>query len=155
MVRKLLELGNVDLKTATFDDGHPVIDSLLLATRLYVPAVNQLVEENVNVHAYSHITGGGMYDNLERLLPETCMARVDVRSWPVPQIFDYLLQFADVPKAEQYRTFNMGIGFCVIVSKQDQADVTRILEQAGEQVFAIGHIEDRTDATVVLEGLGA
>jgi len=155
MVRKLLELGHVDVAQATLDDGSAMIDQLLAPTRLYVPAVNKLVQEKINVHAYSHITGGGMYDNLERLLPKTCMARVDVQSWPIPKIFDYLLQFADVPKAEQYRTFNMGIGFCVIVSEADVEKVSRILEGCGEQVFAIGRIEQRTQETVILEGLNA
>jgi len=155
MVRKLLELGQIDLATAVFEDESLVVDSLLLPTRLYVPAVNKLVEEQVDIHAFSHITGGGMYDNLERLLPESCMARVDVNRWNVPKIFHYLLQFADVPKAEQYRTFNMGIGFCVIVSESEVEKVTAILEKVGEQVFNIGRIEARNGEAVVLEGLNA
>ncbi|MDQ6961527.1 MAG: phosphoribosylformylglycinamidine cyclo-ligase [Mariprofundaceae bacterium] len=153
MVRKLLELGEVDVANASFDDGTAIIDELLAPTRLYVPAVNHLVGENIEVHAYSHITGGGMYDNLERLLPESCTAHVDIQSWPVPRIFDYLLQFADVPKAEQYRTFNMGIGFCVILAEEHVAKATSLLEQSGEKVFAIGRIETRKDKSVVLQGL--
>ncbi|PCI02436.1 MAG: phosphoribosylformylglycinamidine cyclo-ligase [Zetaproteobacteria bacterium] len=150
MVRKLLELGKADLNNDVLSDGSKAIDKVLAPTRLYVPAINALMKSGVEVHGFSHITGGGMFDNLERILADNLAVTVDVSSWGVPPVFEYLLSFADVDKTERYRTFNMGIGFVVILSKDNAAQATRVLEEAGETVYQIGHIHQRDGESVTL-----
>jgi len=150
LVRKLLQVGNADLASDTLTDGSPAIDGVLAPTRLYVPAVKALLQAGVNVHGFSHITGGGMFDNIERILPDGLAATVNTASWPVPAVFSYLLGFAAVARNECYRTFNMGIGFVVVLAKAD-ADAARFaLEAAGEQVFSIGTIGQRQEQVVSL-----
>jgi phosphoribosylformylglycinamidine cyclo-ligase len=152
MVRKLLELGGADLNNDVLSDGSKAIDKVLAPTRLYVPAINALMKSGLEVHGFSHITGGGMFDNLERILSDDLAVTVDVSSWGVPPVFEYLLSFADVEKNEAYRTFNMGIGFAVILPKDSVAQVSSLLTAAGETVFEIGHIHQRNGETVTLIG---
>jgi len=152
MVRKLLELGKADLRNDTLSDGNKAIDKVLAPTRLYVPAINALMKSGVEVHGFSHITGGGMFDNLERILADDLAVTVDVSSWGVPPVFEYLLSFADVDKTERYRTFNMGIGFVVILPKDAAAQAEKVLTDAGETVYHIGNIHKRDGEVVTLLG---
>ncbi|MDQ6971105.1 MAG: phosphoribosylformylglycinamidine cyclo-ligase [Mariprofundaceae bacterium] len=152
MVRKLIELGHADLDNDNLSDGSKAVDGVLAPTRLYVPAVKALIEAGVEVHGYSHITGGGMFDNIERILPEGLAATVDISSWPVPPVFEYLLSFADVARNERYRTFNMGIGFVAILPESEAAKVTEILTDASEMVYQIGRVHKRHGEPVTLEG---
>ncbi len=150
MVRKLLELGKADIINDTLSDGSKAIDKVLSPTRLYVPAINALMKSGVNVHGFSHITGGGMFDNLERILSDDLAVTVDVSSWGVPPVFEYLLGFADVEKNERYRTLNMGIGFVAILPASEAAAATEVLEAAGETVYKIGNIHKRDGEAVTL-----
>ncbi|MDQ7057264.1 MAG: phosphoribosylformylglycinamidine cyclo-ligase [Ghiorsea sp.] len=152
MVRKLLELGKADLRNDILSDGSKAIDKVLAPTRLYVPAINALMKSGVQVHGFSHITGGGMFDNLERILADDLAVTVDVSSWGVPPVFEYLLSFADVDKNERYRTFNMGIGFVVILPKDAAAQAEQVLTDAGETVYHIGNIHKRDGEVVTLLG---
>jgi len=156
MVRKLLELGEADMRNDMVSDGQggtiPAIDKVLAPTRLYVPAINALMKSGIQAHGFSHITGGGMFDNLERILSDDLAVTVDVSSWGVPPVFEYLLNFADVEKNERYRTFNMGIGFVVILPASEAAAATQVLEAAGETVYHIGNIHQRDADTVTLIG---
>ncbi len=149
MVRKLLELGKADLKHDVLSDGSKAIDKVLAPTRLYVPAINALMQSDIEVHGFSHITGGGMFDNLERILSDDLAVTIDVQTWGVPPVFEYLLDFADVEKDERYRTFNMGIGFVVIVPKDVAAQTESLLQKAGETVYRMGHIHSRDAGEVV------
>ena len=152
MVRKLIELGHADLENDVLSDGSKAVDGVLAPTRLYVPAVNALLAANVQAHGCSHITGGGMFDNIERILPEGLAATVDISSWPVPPVFDYLLGFADVARDEAYRTFNMGIGFVVILSEFEAKKAESTLQEAGETVYRIGRIHKLDGEAVTLIG---
>jgi phosphoribosylformylglycinamidine cyclo-ligase len=152
MVRKLIELGHADLENDLLSDGSKAVDGVLAPTRLYVPAVNALLAANIQAHGCSHITGGGMFDNIERILPEGLAATVDTSSWPVPPVFDYLLGFADVARDEAYRTFNMGIGFVVILSESEAKKAESALQEAGETVYRIGHIHKHDGEAVTLIG---
>jgi len=148
LIRKLIEVGGADIANDLLSDGTPAIDSVLAPTRLYVPAVKAMLAAGVEVHGYSHITGGGMFDNIERILPEGLAATVDIASWPVPPVFEYLLAFADVAKFERYRTFNMGIGFVAILSEAEAVKAESVLRDAGETVYRIGRIH-RLDGEIV------
>ncbi len=152
MVRKLLELGHADLNNDVLSDGTNAADGVLAPTRLYVPAVNALLAANIQAHGCSHITGGGMFDNIERILPEGLAATVDISSWLVLPVFDYLLGFADVARDEAYRTFNMGIGFVVILSESEAKKAEVALHDAGETVYRIGYIHKQDGEAVTLIG---
>jgi len=152
MVRKLLELGHADPENDMLSDGRRAIDGVLAPTRLYVPAVKALMAGGIDVHGLSHITGGGMFDNLERILVEDLAVTVDVSSWPVPPAFVYLLDFADVARNERYRTFNMGIGFVVILPEAEAGRAEAVLKDAGEAVYRIGRVHRRDGEPVTLIG---
>jgi len=152
LIRKLIEVGGADIENDTLSDGSRAVDAVLAPTRLYVPAVKKLMREGVTVHGFSHITGGGMFDNIERILPEGLAATVDISAWPVPPVFDYLLSFAGVAFEERYRTFNMGIGFVAILSESEADKATGVLTGAGETVYQIGRIHRKTTQAVTLTG---
>jgi phosphoribosylformylglycinamidine cyclo-ligase len=119
--------------------GRSVADELLEPTRIYAKPVLALLRE-VQVRAMAHVTGGGITENLPRVLPAERRARLDLRAWPVPPIFAAIQRAAAVDDAEMRRTFNMGIGFLLVVAAEDAPAATRILEAAGERVHAIGEI---------------
>ncbi len=150
LIRKLIEVGGANIESDVLRDGSMAVDAVLAPTRLYVPMVKALLKEGVAVHGYSHITGGGIFDNIKRILPEGLAATVDISSWPVPPVFEYLLSFADVARDECYRTFNMGIGFVAILSEAEAARAESVLIDAGERVYHIGRIHQRSGETVTL-----
>ncbi len=152
LIRKLIEVGGADIEKDVLGDGVKAVDAVLAPTRLYVPAVRALMQADVEVHGFSHITGGGMFDNIERILPEGLAAIVDISTWPVLPAFDYLLAFADVARDECYRTFNMGIGFVAILSEAEAEKAESVLHDAGEIVYRIGHVHTREGDAVTLVG---
>jgi len=119
--------------------GRSVGEELLEPTRIYVKPVLELIRE-VRVKAMAHITGGGITLNLPRVLPAQRRARIDPRAWPQPPIFTAIQRAAAVDDAEMRRTFNMGIGFVLVVAPEDAAAATRRLEALGERVYPIGEI---------------
>jgi phosphoribosylformylglycinamidine cyclo-ligase len=152
MVRKLIELGSADLENDVLSDGRRAVEGVLSPTRLYVPAVNALMKSSVTVHGFSHITGGGMFDNMERIVSEDLAVTVDVSSWDIPPAFEYLLSFANVERNERYRTFNMGIGFAIILPESEVEKAEAVLKDAGETVYRIGSIHKRSGEPVTLIG---
>jgi phosphoribosylformylglycinamidine cyclo-ligase len=115
-------------------------EELLRVHRCYAQAVLPLLEE-VEVKAMAHITGGGLPDNVVRALPEGCRAVVERRAWEVPPIFELIRDRGQVAEEEMYHTFNMGIGFVVVVDEGEAATAKDRLAAAGEQVFEMGRIE--------------
>ena len=119
--------------------GRTVADELLEPTRIYVRAVLRLLKD-VEVHAMAHITGGGLPGNVPRVLPEGCRAILHRGAWRVPPIFDVLRDAGHVAEAEMFRTFNMGIGYVVIVPAAAAERATAVLTSAGETVRQIGEV---------------
>jgi phosphoribosylformylglycinamidine cyclo-ligase len=119
--------------------GRRVVDELLEPTRIYVKPVLGLLRE-VRVRAMAHITGGGITENLPRVLPPGRRARIDPSAWRVPPIFTAIQRAAAVDDAEMRRTFNMGVGFVLVVAPSDVATTTKRLQTAGERVTEIGEI---------------
>ena len=117
--------------------GRAVGDVLLAPTRIYVKAVLPVRE---HVHAMAHVTGGGITGNLPRVLPEGCRARIRRGSWPIPPVFATLREAGDVAEDEMFRTFNMGVGYLLVVPASRVAGVTAALSAAGESVHALGEI---------------
>jgi phosphoribosylformylglycinamidine cyclo-ligase len=119
--------------------GRSVADELLEPTRIYVKPVLALLE-TVPVTAMAHVTGGGVTENLPRVLPEGCQAVLDPRAWPVPPIFRIIQEAGRIEDAEMRRTFNMGLGYLLVVRPGDAARAARSLSAAGERVFDVGEI---------------
>jgi phosphoribosylformylglycinamidine cyclo-ligase len=120
--------------------GRTVADELLTPTRIYVKAVLGLLRA-LPVRAMAHVTGGGISENLPRVLPEGCRAQIRPSSWPAPPIFRVLQDAGGIEEAEMRRTFNMGIGYLVVVRPEDAEPARALLRGAGEEVFEIGEIE--------------
>jgi phosphoribosylformylglycinamidine cyclo-ligase len=137
LIRKIIEVAGLDLN-APFDGG-TLGQALLAPTRIYVKPLLALLEQ-LEVHALAHITGGGLPENLPRVLPQGLDAEIDLGSWPRPALFQLLQEQGNVVESEMLRTFNCGIGMLVIVPS-DQADqAAALLSQAGEQVYRLGQI---------------
>ena len=150
LVRKIIEVKNLDLN-ADFEGGK-LGDALLAPTHIYVKSLLALLEQ-VDVHALAHITGGGLPENLPRVLPEGVDAVVDTTAWQRPAVFELLQKEGNVEESEMLRTFNCGIGMVVCVPA-DQADkAQQLLSEAGETVYRIGEIIDNggTDSAVRIQ----
>jgi phosphoribosylformylglycinamidine cyclo-ligase len=119
--------------------GRSAADELLEPTRIYVKPVLELLR-SVPVLGMAHITGGGITENLPRVLPEGCQAVLDPRAWPVQPIFRIIQEAGRVEEAEMRRTFNMGLGYLLVVRPGDAAPAVRTLGAAGERVFDVGEI---------------
>jgi phosphoribosylformylglycinamidine cyclo-ligase len=119
--------------------GRLVADELLEPTRIYAGAVRELLS-NVDVHAMAHITGGGLPGNVPRVLPEGCRAVLRRQAWRIPPIFRCLAEAGEVDEGEMFRTFNMGIGYVVIIPRAAVAKAQAVLSAAGETVYELGEI---------------
>ncbi|MEP1382566.1 MAG: phosphoribosylformylglycinamidine cyclo-ligase [Paraglaciecola sp.] len=138
LVRKIIEVSNSD--TTELLEGKPLADHLLEPTRIYVKNVLTLLEQ-VKVSAISHITGGGFWENIPRVLPEGTKAVIDGNSWQWPAIFNWLQDKGNVTTHEMYRTFNCGVGLIIALPEEKAAEAIKILTDLGENVWKIGHIE--------------
>ncbi|WP_136064014.1 phosphoribosylformylglycinamidine cyclo-ligase [Modicisalibacter radicis] len=142
LIRKILEISAADLSIEL--DGRSLGDALLAPTRIYVkPLLSLIRNSGVAVHALSHITGGGLTENLPRVLPGHLAARIDVGAWQRPAVFDWLQRQGNVAEREMYRVLNCGIGMVVVVPAAQADTATRHLESAGETVARLGVVEAR------------
>ena len=142
LIRKLIDISGVGLKSDFH--GKPFADAVMAPTRIYVKPVLSLIEK-LTVKGMAHITGGGITGNLPRCLPDTVAARLDQKAWSRAPIFDWLKQAGDVTEAEMLRTFNCGIGLCVVVSAADADAAIDHLSTHGETVWKIGEIVARAE----------
>ncbi|HEY3858197.1 MAG TPA: phosphoribosylformylglycinamidine cyclo-ligase, partial [Gammaproteobacteria bacterium] len=129
LIRKILAVSGASFEQRL--EGRSIIDRLMEPTRIYVKPLLKLIEE-VPVHAFAHITGGGLTENIPRVLPEGMGVEIDSKSWPRPAIFEWLMQEGHVALPEMYRTFNMGIGMVIVVDPADEARTLESLKTAGE-----------------------
>ena len=142
LIRKLIDLTDIGLKSDFH--GRPFADAVMEPTRIYVKPVLALLDK-VEVKGMAHITGGGLTGNLPRCLPEGVAARIDATAWARPPLFDWLQQAGNVSADEMLRTFNCGIGLCVVVAAADAATARAHLEASGETVWQIGEIVARPE----------
>jgi phosphoribosylformylglycinamidine cyclo-ligase len=147
LIRRLVELEGVN--SATLVDGVPLFDRLLAPTRIYVKPLLALARE-LPVHALAHITGGGLTDNIPRVLPDGLEVVLSRAAWPRSAMFEWLQRAGRLPDAEMYRTFNCGIGMVVIVAAANAGRATTLLEREGETVRRLG-VVGRGTAGVVIE----
>ncbi|RKD23656.1 phosphoribosylformylglycinamidine cyclo-ligase [Caminicella sporogenes DSM 14501] len=112
---------------------------LLRPTKIYVKPVEKVLEK-FEVHGMCHITGGGFYENIPRVIPEGFGVKIGLRSWEVPSIFKLIQSLGDIDIDEMFKTFNMGIGFILIVDENDSEDVIKLIESTGERAYKIGRV---------------
>jgi phosphoribosylformylglycinamidine cyclo-ligase len=127
-------------RPALFDPDRLLIDALLEPTRIYVKSLLPVIRAG-KVHALAHITGGGLLENIPRVLPEGLHARIDAAAWPQPRLMAFLQAQGHIEPGELARTFNCGIGMALIVARDDVRSITQALENTGEQIFEIGQVE--------------
>lgn len=138
LIRKVLQLAHVDY-ASEFSAGHSWADVVLTPTRIYVKPLLALMQE-VQVKGLAHITGGGLTENIPRILPgETC-ALIHQNSWQLPELFQWLQKTGNIELKEMYRTFNCGIGMVVIVSPDEADKAIELLSAQGEKVYYLGEV---------------
>lgn len=137
LVRKILELDGTDLHSAF--GASSLGETLLAPTRIYVKPLLQLLH-HIDVHAMAHITGGGLLENIPRVLPPHTKAQLDPRAWDWPPIFNWLQSKGNIQAEEMYRTFNCGIGMAICLPADAVEHSLTLLRQAGETVWIIGNI---------------
>mgnify|MGYP000360564357 FL=1 len=143
LVRKIFRMDKETLNTYIDELGTTLGEALLAPTRIYVGALKSIKNAGVRVKACSHITGGGFYENIPRMLPEGKHAVVEKNSYPVPPIFTLMAREGNVDEHMMYNTYNMGIGMVIAVSQDEASEVIAILEKQGEKASVIGRATDR------------
>ncbi|MFB9172615.1 phosphoribosylformylglycinamidine cyclo-ligase [Roseibium salinum] len=152
MVRKIIEIAGLDWSDAApFEDGRTLGEALMEPTRIYVKPLLAALKATSGIKALAHITGGGLPENLPRVLPENCSARIDLEKIGVPAVFGWLARTGGVAEHEMLRTFNCGIGMVVVVSENEADAVTEALARAGETVSRIGRIEAAGSSAVLFD----
>jgi phosphoribosylformylglycinamidine cyclo-ligase len=141
LIRKILERARPDLKMDI--GGRALADVVMAPTRIYVKPLLALIQA-VHVKGMAHITGGGLTENIPRILPDHLTAVIERNEWPLPPLFQWLQQEGQVADAEMHRVFNCGIGMVVIVAQEGAGAAMQLLAAAGEQVYHIGLIENRS-----------
>jgi len=142
LIRKILEVSNADLEQPMGDTT--LANALMAPTRIYVKNLLQLIRE-VDVRALSHITGGGLPENIPRVLPNGTIAAIDTNSWSLPPVFQWLKDNGGVASEEMYRTFNCGIGMIVCVPANQKELALDTLKALGEHAWQVGLIERADD----------
>ncbi len=141
LVRKVFEMTEESLNTYYDELGATLGETLLAPTKIYVKALKSVKEAGVKVKACSHITGGGFYENIPRMLPEGIRAVVKKDSYQVPAIFKLLAEKGNIAEEMMYNTYNMGLGMVVAVAKEDVEAAKKAIQAAGETAYEIGYVE--------------
>jgi phosphoribosylformylglycinamidine cyclo-ligase len=146
----------LQLRAESFNDecGRTVADELLQPTRIYVDSVLRLLRQ-YRIAGMAHITGGGFYDNVARILPKTCQAAITEGSWETPPIFDFLREKGNVSRDEMYRVFNNGIGYVLVVDAGIAGEVIEHLAALGQKAYTIGDIVPKAPEAPPVQVLGA
>ncbi|MBL7572915.1 phosphoribosylformylglycinamidine cyclo-ligase [Staphylococcus saccharolyticus] len=150
LVRKLIKESGIDLNDHF--NGQTFLQTFLAPTELYVESILEL-KKHVDIKAMNHITGGGFYENIPRVLPKGLSAKIDTNSFPTLKVFDWLQQQGNIPTKEMYNIFNMGIGYTVIVDKKDVQTALTTLRVLDTQAYEIGEITKDEDTPIYLLGL--
>ena len=139
LIRKVIDVAGVNPATEQLV-GKALGDQLLAPTRIYVKSVLELIEK-VDVHAIAHLTGGGFWENIPRVLPDNTKAVIDEKSWEWQPVFKWLQEKGNIDNYEMYRTFNCGVGMVIALPQADVEKALNLLRQAGENAWLIGQIE--------------
>ncbi|MCP9267060.1 phosphoribosylformylglycinamidine cyclo-ligase [Xenorhabdus sp. XENO-1] len=140
LIRKILDVSQTNPETTELE-GKSLADHLLVPTRIYVKPVLKLIEQ-FEIHAIAHLTGGGFWENIPRVLPENMQAKINASSWQWPAIFTWLQQAGNVSNHEMYRTFNCGVGMIIALPQSQAEQAVEWLNAAGENAWQIGTITE-------------
>ena len=140
LIRKIISKENVDFMSLF--DGRTLKDIVMEPTKLYVKSILKL-KETIKIKGMAHITGGGITENIPRILSEDLTAEIQSSSWPLPKLFQWLQDKGNISSAELYRTFNCGIGMAIVIDQNDLIRAKQILQDSNETVYEIGVIRKR------------
>ena len=144
LVRKVFDMTKEALDTYYDELGKTLGEALLAPTKIYVKALKAVRDKNIKIKACSHITGGGFYENIPRMLIEDTKAVVRKDSYEIPAIFKLMAKAGDIKEEMMYNTFNMGLGMVIAVDKSDVSKTLEALKSSGESAYEIGYIEKGT-----------
>ncbi len=153
LVRRILESTGSGETARLPDGGPPVIQALLEPTRLYGSLVKALQDAAIPLHAMAHITGGGLPENLPRCLPPGTHGRIETTSWERPELFRWLQVTGEVPEADLWNTFNLGVGFCLVVPESAVSRTLDVCRQHSHQAWPLGVVEPGDAGEQPLAGL--
>lgn len=148
LVRKVFDVNKENLNEYVESLGCTVGEALLKPTKIYVKPILKLIEQ-VKVKGISHITGGGFYENMPRMLREGVALKIDKNSYEVPPIFKLIAERGNIPERDMYNTFNMGIGMAIIVPKNEVEKSLKILKEAGEEAYLIGEVVEGNREVII------
>ena len=148
LVRRVFDVNEQNVKQYINEFGKTLGEELLTPTKIYVKAMQALMG-CCEVHAVSHVTGGGFYENIPRMMSEGLAAKIDLKSFPVLPVFEVIGKTGNIPTREMYNTFNMGIGLCAAVPKEMAQQALKAVEAVGEKAYLIGEVV-KGDEGVVL-----
>ena len=141
LARKVLDVEHADLTTPMEElEGKSLGETLLTPTRIYVKTIQCLLNNGVSIKAISHITGGGLYENVPRMMKQGLTAQIETASFPVPPIFTLIAQKGNIPMRDMYNTFNMGVGMILAIPKEEVGHAKDILCRSGERAYIIGTV---------------
>ena len=141
LVRKVLDVEHADLTSPVEQlGGKSLGETLLTPTRIYVKAIKALLKAGIDIHAVSHITGGGFYENVPRMMTDGLTARIQLSSFPKLPIFQLIQDKGNIPERDMYNTFNMGIGMILALPADQAQQALSVLADAGESAYAIGEV---------------
>ena len=141
LIRKILENTQTDINTS-LDDNKTLADILIAPTKIYVGTINKLLQV-CSIKALSHITGGGLIENIPRSIPKSLQVIIDTKSWSMPRIFAWLQTQGQIESKEMYRTFNCGVGMVICVAEKDTKKALKSLKECGEFAWKIGQVSDK------------
>ena len=149
LVRKIFDVENLDLNKKMPElDNKSLGEVLIEPTKIYVKPILSLLKK-VKVKSIANITGGGFYENIPRALPDTLTAKIKKENVPVLPIFKLMQSFSNIDERDMYNTFNMGIGMVVIVSKEDEEEAKKVLEESGEKAYTLGEVIEGNDGVII------
>lgn len=148
LVRKVFNVNEQNLARHQSDLGTTLGECLLTPTRIYVKAVMSLLDA-VNVKSISHITGGGFYENIPRSLPDGLSAKIARSDVQVMPIFDLIAKTGKIPERDMFNTFNMGVGMCVVVDKNDADKAVAAIKAAGEEAYILGELVESDEGVII------
>ncbi|HWL13792.1 MAG TPA: phosphoribosylformylglycinamidine cyclo-ligase, partial [Ureibacillus sp.] len=142
LVRKIVFADNgyaVDAVVEGYEDLGPIGEALLVPTKIYAKPVLEILKQ-AEIHGMAHVTGGGFYENLPRMMPEGLATEIDLGSWPVLPVFEFLKDKGALADKDLYNVFNMGIGYVLSVPAAEADKVVAIAEESGEKAYKIGRV---------------
>lgn len=148
LIRKVLEVSGAN--PTDLLEGKPLSEHFLAPTKIYVKSILQLIKQT-EVHAIAHLTGGGFWENIPRVLPDNTKAVIDESSWQWPAIFNWLQEKGNISRYEMYRTFNCGVGMVIALPEKEVETALALLEQAGEKAWVIGKIKHLGESEAQVE----